>query len=177
MTHSVYEHHAVTWRHRNFPGLSLEVLIKLRQYTWSGSVPWRHLCERKDYRVFRQKTVNIYIAISNILRRRLVCECITTTSSHLHPLQFPQAVLVTSERAMFNLSDIENNLSMKTHCFKAVIRLASTSSCGWCSSDKMHNTRQSRKPRSLRAALLRLVVCDTIKRNAIIQNTLPTSID
>jgi hypothetical protein len=51
------------------------------------------------------------------LRRGLVCECKTATSSQLH--QFARGVLETSERALS--SDIENVLSMKTHCVKAVL--------------------------------------------------------
>ena len=101
------------------------------------NVPRRHLCERKDYRVFRQKTVNIRVAVGNTLRRRLVCECKTATSSHLH--QFNRGVLETSERAMSSV--IENDLNMKTHRVKAILRLASSSSRGSGSCDKNSNSR------------------------------------
>jgi hypothetical protein len=93
--------------------------------------------KEKNYRVFRQKMVNIRNAISDILRHGLACECETATSSHLH--QFAGGDLEMSERAMS--LDIEDDLSMGTHCVKVVLRLASTSSRGWGSSDKNSNSR------------------------------------
>ena len=56
------------------------------------------------------------------------------------------------------------NLSTQTHCAKAVLRTASTSSRGWGSCDKNSSSRRSREARSSRAALLRLVVCDEYQK-------------
>ena len=67
--------------------------------TGTGQEPRGFVLEkRKDYRVFRQKTVSIRIAIGNILRHGLVCECQTATSLYLH--QFARRVLETSECAV-----------------------------------------------------------------------------
>jgi hypothetical protein len=69
--------------------------------------------------------------------------------------------------------DIENDLGIKTHCVKAVLRPASTSSRGWGSSDKNSNSRRTREARSSRSALFRLVVWNAIRRNAAKQSKRP----
>ena len=104
MTHRVYEYRAVTWRDKYLRELSLDecMLVQLRKFEWSGNA--RYLYERKEYPVFQQKTINIRIAVNNILRHRLVREC--KAGTFLHLLQFAQDIFETSERGMS--LDIEN---------------------------------------------------------------------
>ena len=116
------------------------------------------------YPVFRQKSVNIRIAFSNILRHRLVCKSKTTTSLHIH--QFARDVFENSDSERATSSDVEYDSKMKTHCAKAVLRSASASSRGWGSSNKKFNSRRTREVRLRRFALFRLVVWNVIRRNA-----------
>jgi len=62
---------------------------------------------------------------------------------------------------------------MITHCAKAVLRLASTSSRACGSSNKNSNSRLTREARSPRYALFRLVVWNAIRRNAAKQSKRP----
>ena len=57
--------------------------MNARLYNWDdlyGQETRGAICERKDYRIFRQKMVNIHIAFGDILRHRLVYD---VTSLHL----------------------------------------------------------------------------------------------
>src|SRR6266581_4832838 len=69
--------------------------------------------------------------------------------------------------------NIENDLSMKTHRAKAVLRPASTSPRGWGSSDKNSNSRRTREARSSRSALFLLVVWNAIRWNPAKQSKQP----
>ena len=62
---------------------------------------------------------------------------------------------------------------MTTHCAKAVLRLASTSSRACGSSNKNSDSRLTRDARSSRSALFRLVVWNAIRKNAATQSKRP----